>query len=636
MTESSTVTIGLVQSSVSLDRDRNLARTLEMVRTAVRRGARIVCLQELFRTTYFPQAEDADPGRYAETIPGATTDALSALARELGVVIIVPLYERTGEGEYYNAAVVIDADGSLLPAYRKVHIPYDPLFYEKTYFRPGDGYRVYETRYARIAVLICYDQWFPEAARTVALQGADIIFYPTAIGWIAGEEDPAEGDWHDAWETIQRSHAIANSVHVAAVNRVGIEGALRFWGSSFVCDSFGTVIARAGNADEEVLVATVDLAQNAAVREGWGFFRNRRPDTYGSLVRETPATLGYAMPAEWERHDAIWLSWPHDTESFPDLAAVEASYVSLIAAIHRDEAVNLLVTGAEMKGRVAALLQAAGVAGDRISFYATPYADVWFRDYGPTFVVNREERRIALVNWTFNAWGGKYDELLRDDGIPLVINRELNLPVFTPGIVMEGGSIEVNGKGTVLTTQQCLLNRNRNPHLSRTELEGYLRDYLGIRHVIWLKDGIAGDDTDGHIDDIARFVNPTTVLCALEDDETDENYALLRENYEILKASTDQDGNPLTVVPLPMPGRVGGERRLPASYTNFYIGNNTVLVPVFGHRNDERALAVIRGVFPDREVVGIDCTAMVHGLGTLHCISQQQPSLTARPPYQPL
>ncbi len=280
MTESSTVTIGLVQTSVSTDRDRNLARTLDMVRSAIRRGARIVCLQELFRTVYFPQAEDADPDRYAETIPGETTDALSALAREHGVVIIVPLYERTDEGEYYNAAVVIDADGRLLPAYRKMHIPYDPLFYEKTYFRPGGEYRVYDTRYARIAVLICYDQWFPEAARAVALQGADIIFYPTAIGWIAGEEVPTEGDWHDAWETIQRSHAIANSVHVAAVNRVGTEGDLAFWGSSFICDSFGAVIARASDSSEEVLVAAVDLAQNAAVREGWGFFRNRRPDTY--------------------------------------------------------------------------------------------------------------------------------------------------------------------------------------------------------------------------------------------------------------------------------------------------------------------------------------------------------------------
>jgi agmatine deiminase len=192
---------------------------------------------------------------------------------------------------------------------------------------------------------------------------------------------------------------------------------------------------------------------------------------------------------------------------------------------------------------------------------------------------------------------------------------------------MEGGSIDPNGRGTVLTTEACLLNPNRNPHLSREEIEAYLEAYLDAGHVIWLKQGIAGDDTDGHIDDVARFVGPTTVLCALEENEDDENYAVLQENYAILRASTDQDGNPLTVIPLPMPGAVDGEDRLPASYANFYIGNTVVLVPVFGHPNDETALARIRQAFPDREVVGIDCTAMVAGFGAIHCISQQQPSV---------
>ncbi len=203
-------------------------------------------------------------------------------------MVVVPIYERTASGEHYNTAVVIDADGRLLPAYRKVHVPYDPLFYEKTYFLPGDRYRVYDTQYGRIAVLICYDQWFPEAARAVALMGAEIIFYPTAIGRIAGGEEPPEGDWREAWETVQRGHAIANSVHVAAVNRVGKEGDIRFFGSSFVADAFGNVIARASETDEEVLVVEVDLAENETVREGWGFFRNRRPETYGLLARRLP------------------------------------------------------------------------------------------------------------------------------------------------------------------------------------------------------------------------------------------------------------------------------------------------------------------------------------------------------------
>ena len=635
MIEMSTQKIGLIQTAVGDDPDRILAHTLDAARAAIQEGARILCLQELYRTPYFPQYDDRDASAYAETIPGASTRAFSALAREHGVVVIVPLYERTGDGEYYNTAVVIDADGRLLPGYRKVHIPYDPLFYEKTYFRPGDCYRVYDTRYGRIAVLICYDQWFPEAARAVALQGAEIIFYPTALGKIAGEEEPPEGDWREAWETVQRGHAIANSVHVAAVNRVGDEGDIRFFGSSFVADAFGNVLARAGETGEEVLVVEVDLTMNEAVREGWGFFRNRRPETYGMLTRRlppgrTPKALGYHMPAEWEPHDAIWLSWPHDRETFPDLAAAEAAYVEIIAALRGSEIVNLLVTGERMRTRVEAMLEEEGVDTGGVCFHVADYADVWFRDYGPTFVVNRKTGSLAMVHWTFNAWGGKYPELMGDTGIPLIMNRDMDLPVFTPGIIMEGGSIEVNGRGTVITTEACLLNPNRNPDLSREEIEAYLEAYLGVSHVIWLKQGIAGDDTDGHIDDIARFVNPTTVLCALEENEDDVNYAVLKENYEILRASTDQDGNPLTVIPLPMPGAVGGEDRLPASYANFYIGNTVVLVPVFGHPNDEVALARIQQVFPDREVVGIDCTAMVPGFGAIHCISQQQPSVERR------
>ncbi|MFA7198677.1 MAG: nitrilase-related carbon-nitrogen hydrolase, partial [Methanoculleus sp.] len=316
----STQTIGLIQTAVGKDPDCNLAHTLDMARAAIAKGAQILCLQELYRLPYFPQYEDADASTYAETIPGPSTEAFAALAREHEVVIVVPLYERAASGEYYNTAVVIDADGRLLlPAYRKVHIPYDPLFYEKAYFRQGDHYRVYDTRFGRIAVLICYDQWFPEAARAVALQGAGLIFYPTAIGRIIGEEAP-EGDWREAWETVQRGHAIANSVHVAAVNRVGAEGDIQFFGSSFVADAFGNVLARASETVEEVLVVEVDLAANETIRDGWGFFRNRRPETYGALTRRlppgrTPGMLGYRMPAEWEPHDAVWLSWPHDRET---------------------------------------------------------------------------------------------------------------------------------------------------------------------------------------------------------------------------------------------------------------------------------------------------------------------------------
>jgi agmatine deiminase len=644
------VIVGLVQSSVSEDRDLNLRKTMEMVRAAASKGAKIVCLQELFRTRYFPQWDQKDAAALAETIPGPSTEAFSALARELQIVVIVPVFEND-RSSFYNSVAVIDADGSLLPTYRKVHIPHDPLFYEQSYFTPGEEIRVYDTRYAKFAALICYDQWFPEVARVAALQGAQIIFYPTAIGWIKGEEDPVEGDWHDAWETVQRSHAIANSVCVAAANRVGREEDLVFWGSSFVCDCFGKILAKASSSAEEVLVVELDLGHNEEVREGWGFFRNRRPDVYWPLIemvqegdmpvreaekkrgaglslKDTPRSLGYHMPAEWERHEAIWLSWPYDLDSFPKIEAVEKAYLAIIKAIHESEIVNLLVKDEMLLCAVVDRLKNEKVDLCRVHFHLLSYADVWFRDYGPTFVVRENEagKSVAAVNWIFNAWGEKYEGLMADARIGSLINNDLKMECFWPGIVMEGGSIDVNGCGTVLTTEQCLLNRNRNPSLSKEEIESYLREFLGVQKVIWLKEGIAGDDTDGHVDDIARFVNPTTVLCAYEDDPEDENYLPLKQNYELLCRETDQDGLPLTVIKLPMPGRVGVEPRLPASYANFYIGNDVVMVPVFGHKNDSVALKIIQEAFQSRRAVGINCREMVYGLGTIHCISQQQPT----------
>ncbi len=283
ITQRNPVTIGLVQTSVSEDIAANIEKTVGKVHDAATKGAQIVCLQELYRTTYFPREERKDVAALAETIPGESTKIFSTVAKERNIVMIVPVFEKSADGGYYNSAVVIDADGKLLDTYRKVHVPYDPLFYEKNYFKPGDGgYQVYNTRYATFSVFICYDQWFPEAARVAALRGADILFYPTAIGWIKADMPP-EDDWRDAWETVQRAHAIANGVHVAAVNRVGDEGGLKFWGSSFVCDSFGKVLKRASAEKEEVLIATLDLGKNKRIQEGWGFLRNRRADTYNQL-----------------------------------------------------------------------------------------------------------------------------------------------------------------------------------------------------------------------------------------------------------------------------------------------------------------------------------------------------------------
>ncbi|MCL4429862.1 MAG: carbon-nitrogen hydrolase [Chloroflexi bacterium] len=279
------VTIGLIQTSVSENIAENMKKTVQKIEEAAEKGAQIVCLQELYRTRYFPQQEKLNVEALAETIPGESTKAFSQLAKKHQIVIIAPIFEKNPNGKFYNSAVVIDANGEVLGAYRKSHVPYDPYFYEKDYFAEAEpNYQVYSTTYAKVGVLICYDQWFPEAARINALGGAEIIFYPTAIGYIK-DHTSEDGDWHDAWKTVQRGHAIANGIHVAAVNRVGEEGELAFWGGSFVCDSFGKVVAEASTDKEEVLVATVDLSRNKKIQDGWGFLRNRRPDTYKPLIK---------------------------------------------------------------------------------------------------------------------------------------------------------------------------------------------------------------------------------------------------------------------------------------------------------------------------------------------------------------
>ena len=336
------------------------------------------------------------------------------------------------------------------------------------------------------------------------------------------------------------------------------------------------------------------------------------------MKQPTPRSLGYRMPAEWEPQEAVWLSWPHNELTWPDgmLANVEGTYIQVIEALHAGQKINLLVKDADAEAGVRDILGRAEVGISQVVFFQVSYQDSWIRDYGPTFVVNRDLRQVAMVKWIFNAWGNKYDDLLADDKIPYDLNHCLGLPIFESGIVLEGGSIEVNGAGMVLTTEQCLLNKNRNPNLSRVEIETYLKEYLDVSRIVWLKEGIAGDDTDGHIDDIARFVSEDTVVCAFADDPSDMNHSILKENYDILKHSVPR------VLKLPVPGSAG----LPASYANFYIGNRVVVVPQFGSLNDGPALDILQQCFPTRRIVGIPCSDMVHGLGTLHCCTQQQPN----------
>jgi agmatine deiminase len=271
--QSKLVTISLIQTKVTKNKNLELAKTAALIEKAAKKGAQIICLEELYRTIYFPQYQAITKDEYSESIPGESTALLSKIAKKYRIVIIVPVFEKDNKGDYYNSAVVINSDGKLMDTYRKTHIPQDPYFYEKNYFQKGNIYRIYKTKYAVFAVLICYDQWFPEAAREVALQGAEIIFYPTAIGKIVGHKSQ-DGNWHDAWETVMRGHAIANAVHIAAVNRVGREEKLNFWGQSFVCDAFGKVLKRASAKDAEVLICKIDLSHNVRIREGWGFYRN--------------------------------------------------------------------------------------------------------------------------------------------------------------------------------------------------------------------------------------------------------------------------------------------------------------------------------------------------------------------------
>ncbi|HWE50234.1 MAG TPA: carbon-nitrogen hydrolase [Bryobacteraceae bacterium] len=281
--------IGLVQMPCGLDPQANLNHAAAMIRQAAAKGAQIVCLQELFRSQYFCREEDARLFDLAETIPGSSTALLCPLAAELGVVIVASLFEKRAAGLYHNTAVVIDADGALLGLYRKMHIPDDPLFFEKFYFTPGDlGFRAFDTQFGRIATLVCWDQWYPEAARLASLSGANILFYPTAIGWHPAEKAEYGEAQHDAWKTIQRSHAIANGIYVAAVNRVGFEGppekGLEFWGASFVSDPFGRVLAEASHDKEEILIVECDVRQMEEVRRNWPFLRDRRIDAYSGIT----------------------------------------------------------------------------------------------------------------------------------------------------------------------------------------------------------------------------------------------------------------------------------------------------------------------------------------------------------------
>ena len=344
---------------------------------------------------------------------------------------------------------------------------------------------------------------------------------------------------------------------------------------------------------------------------------------------KTPRQLGFHFPAEFHPHESTWLSWPHKEASWPgkieNIFPIYAEFVKLVA---EGEKVNINVADEAMKQKAITHLQKANADLNQIHFYFHPTNDAWCRDHGPAFLINPKEKKKVIVDWNYNAWGNKYPPYDLDDVIPTKIGEKLGLQVFHPGIVMEGGSVEFNGLGDLLTTTACLLNKNRNPHLNQSQIEACLRNYYGVNHIMWLGDGIIGDDTDGHIDDLTRFVNKDTVVTVVEENKSDENYKLLIENLTNLKKLRLGNEKQLNIIELPMPSPVIWEdQRLPASYANFYISNKYVVTPTFRDKNDDKALEIIQSCFKDRKVVGLDSTDIIWGLGSFHCLSQQEPAV---------
>jgi agmatine deiminase len=338
-----------------------------------------------------------------------------------------------------------------------------------------------------------------------------------------------------------------------------------------------------------------------------------------------PAALGYRMPAEWEPHASTWLAWPHKLESWPGkFEPIPSIFARFVKTLARFERVNVLAGGE------AVMAQAQSLVGEvpNVTLHDIPTNDAWTRDHGPTFLVGPPGLPPVLIDWLYNAWGGKYPPFDLDNDVPRRIAEVTGRQRFTPGIIMEGGAIDTNGRGTFLTTEQCLLNPNRNPNLSRADLERYLADYLGAKKVLWLGEGIEGDDTDGHIDELARFVSPRVVVAALEEDPADANYKPLRENFARLKQMTDEDDRPLEIVPLPMPRPMYHEdQRIPGSYCNFYIANGVVVTPEFDDPADTRVVETLVKLMPGREIIPIPARDLFWGLGAFHCMSQQEPAL---------
>lgn len=355
-------------------------------------------------------------------------------------------------------------------------------------------------------------------------------------------------------------------------------------------------------------------------------------------MQENPKNLGYKVPAEWEKHSAVWLAWPYDKISFGSLnekdnrmddarlERVEEKFLEVINVLHKNENINLLVLDARMESRVKKMFVSKDIDISKIDFYQVDYADVWLRDYGPIFVFNEETRERAWLKWKYDAYGSKFPDLLKDNDVFLSLKDEIEGKMFKIDFVLEGGSVELDGDGICLTTEECLIEKSRNNEKNKEKVEDILKNNFGVEKIIWLKKGLTNDHTDGHVDDVARFVNKNTILCAYEENKNDPNFKILDENLKILEETTDRNGEKFNILKMPMPHmNYNDGNKAPVSYVNFYIANEVVLVPTFNDPNDEKAIEIIRSCFSNRKIVGIDCRDIIYGGGAIHCITQQEP-----------
>lgn len=344
--------------------------------------------------------------------------------------------------------------------------------------------------------------------------------------------------------------------------------------------------------------------------------------------RNTPSSLGYRMPAEWEPHAATWMSWPYNLQTWENhLSGAEQAFVRIIEVLTKHELVNLLVPSAGVQTRAERKLAAANIRESNLRIHGIESGDVWFRDYGPLFITKGKGKtgQKAFTKWGYNAYGNKYEDLLIGNDVPDKMPIQA-LTRYSANLILEGGSIDVNGTGSLLTTESCLLSPDRNPDLTKEQIEAKLREFLGVTNVLWLSAGIEGDDTTGHVDDLTRFVDQSTVVTVVEDDPQDANFKPLKENEKRLQSMKDERGTPLTVLKLPMPKSFVVEgRRMAASYANFYVANGVVLVPTYGQSSDAVALAALGKCFPGRKIVGIDCRELIFGYGSIHCATMQEP-----------